>query len=289
MLILFTDSDTDVTSAQAKELNCRLISMPYELDGKTVYPYVDFDKFDAHAFYDTLRSGKMSKTFGLSPENYKEYFEPEFEKGNDILYVHFSKAMTGTFDAMRLAIEELKEKYPDRKFYDIDTKGITICSYNIVQEIAKMYNAGRTAEDILKWADTEVDKFATYFYADDLKFFGRSGRISNFSALMGGLLGIHPIICMGSDGKMTSISKARGRKASLNKLVDYVAELQDDIYAHKVVIGHADCIDIAKTLGGMLQQRFADKLDIEYVEVNPTAGSHCGPDTVGVSFHAKHR
>ena len=289
MLTLFTDSDTDITREKAEKLNCKLISMPYELDNTTVYPYIDFDKFDSHKFYDTLRAGKMSKTFGLSPENYREYFEPEFQKGNDILYVHFSKAMSGTFDAMKLAVDELEKKYPDCKFYEIDTKGITICSYNIILEIAKMYNDGRSVEEILNWAETEIDKFATYFYADDLKFFGRSGRISNFSAIMGGLLGIHPIIYMDSNGQMTSISKARGRKASLSKLVDYVVDLQDNIKEHKVIIGHTDCLDIAKTLKDMLQQKFDNKLDIEFVDVNPTAGSHCGPDTVGVSFHAKHR
>ena len=100
MLTLFTDTDTDITPAVAAEYGYKLISMPYSIDAKTVYPYVDFEVFDDHAFYDMLRGGVLPTTSAISRERYIEYFEPEFAAGNDILYVHFSRAMTNTFDAM---------------------------------------------------------------------------------------------------------------------------------------------------------------------------------------------
>ncbi|MCI6716337.1 MAG: DegV family protein [Bacilli bacterium] len=289
MLVLFTDTDTDLTPVDAKEYGYKLISMPYIIDEKVIYPYVDFETFDYKTFYDMLRSGVLPKTCGLSPEMYINYFEPEFKNGNDILYVHFSAAMSGTFNAMHLAIEELKAKYPERKIYTIDTKGITICSLNIIKEIGDMYKSGKTINDILKWSKTEVDKFATYFYADNLKFFKLSGRISNLSATLGTVFGIHPIIYMNSEGKMLSISKAKGKNKTLNKLVEYVVELEEDIKNHRVIIAHSDAIELAEELGGKLKQQFGDDLNIEYVVVNPTAGSHCGPSAIGVSFHAKHR
>jgi len=286
---MFTDTDTDVTPKEAKEYGYNLISMPYTVDDVEIHPYVDFDVFDDHAFYEKLRQGALPHTSAISPEGYKTYFEPHFAAGNDVMYVHFSTAMSGTFDAMKLAVDELLQKYPDRKFYEIDTKGITIGSLNIVLEIGEMYKNGATAEEMLKWAETEVDKFAVYFYADDLKFFRRSGRVSNFSGLMGNLLGIKPIIYMGSDGKMTSLAKCRGRKATLEKIVEYVVTLQDDVKNHRVLIGHADAPEIARQLAEMLKEKLGDDLNIQFVAVNPTAGSHCGPDTVGVSFHAIHR
>ena len=135
MLVIFTDTDTDLTPKKAKEFGYHLISMPYSIDGKTIYPYVDFDEFDAHAFYDSLRGGILPKTSAISTENYIGYFEPHFKNGDDILYVHFSAAMSVTFDAMKTAVARLKEKYPERKFYTIDTKGITIGRLNIVEEI----------------------------------------------------------------------------------------------------------------------------------------------------------
>ncbi len=289
MLVLFTDTDTDITLRDAEKYGYRLISMPYCVGEKTVYPYEDYEKFDSHAFYESLRGGVMPSTTLLSADRYINYFEPVFAAGDDILYVHFSAAMTNTFDVMEQALAYLREKYPERKFYSIDTKGITIESLNIVKEIGDLYLAGRTADEIVLWADSEVDKFATYFFADDLKFFARSGRVSGIAAFMGGILGIRPVICMNSEGKMVSVGKEKGRANALERLVKYVEELGDDLENHRVIIGHTDAPELAQKLGYMLYEKFGSALNIEYAVVNPTAGSHCGPDGVGVCFHAKHR
>ena len=93
MFQLFTDTDTDITPEVAKEYGYKLISMPYIIDEKEIKPYEDFLEFDYKAFYDQLRGGVLPKTCALSPMAYKEYFEDELAKGNDILYVHFSKNM----------------------------------------------------------------------------------------------------------------------------------------------------------------------------------------------------
>ncbi len=289
MLVIFTDTDCDFTSKLAKEYGFELISMPYVIDGKLVKPYVDFDKFESHKFYDILRKGTLPTTCAINPEEYIKYFEPHFAAGNDILYIHFSKAMSGTFNGMNIAIEELKEKYPERKFYTIDTKGITILSYNIAKEIGDMFKKGATLEEVLKWSDEEVDHFATYFYADDLTFFRRSGRVSGLAGIMGNLIGIHPIIHMDSDGVMKNVDKGRGMKSTLTKIMDKIEELQDDIKSHRVVIGHTDAKDVVDTIVTMLKERFGEDLNIEIIDVNPTAGSHCGPNCVGICFHAKHR
>lgn len=289
MLKLFTDTDCDVTPEIAAEYGYGLISMPYAIDGKTVYPYEDFDTFDARAFYDLLRDGALPNTSAISREKYIEVFEPVFRAGDDILYVHFSRAMTATFDAMDQAVAELKARYPERKFYDIDTKGITIVSLNIAREVGDMALAGTPVEAILEWAKTEVDKFAIYFFADDLKFFKHSGRVSGLAATMGTLLGVRPIIHMNSEGKMVSIGSERGRARAINRLMQYVEELGEDVKGHRVIVGHTDAPEIAGEVAARLKERYGDDLRLETVAVNPTTGGHCGPDGVGVCFHAIHR
>ena len=77
MYQLFTDTDTDITPEVAEEYGYKLISMPYVVDGKEIYPYVDFAKFDYKAYYDSLRGGVLPPTCALSPQQYKEYFELE--------------------------------------------------------------------------------------------------------------------------------------------------------------------------------------------------------------------
>lgn len=290
MYQLFTDTDTDILPEEAEAFGYKLISMPYAIkDGETVCPYEDFKTFDYKAFYDLLRGGTIPTTYGLSPVKYIEYFEPTLKEGKDILYVHFSAAMSGTFDAMKLAWQELQTKYPERKLYTVDTKAITILSNNIVKEIGEMSLRGATPEQIIEWAQKEVDKFAVYFFADDLKFFVKSGRVSGLTAVMGGLLGIRPIININSDGIMDSVSKAKGRRGAVNKIMEYVIALADDIKNHRVIIGHSDAYDLAKEMEEKLKEYFGEDLNTEIVVVNPTAGSHCGPNAIGVCFHAKHR
>ncbi len=288
MLVLFTDTDTDITPKMAEKYGYKLISMPYTIDGKLVYPYVDFEEFDDKAFYDKLRSGVIPTTSAISKEEYINYFEPEFAAGNDILYVHFSRAMSGTFEGMDQAVAELREKYPERKFYEIDTKAISICALNIVLEIGDMYLAGKTAEEIVEWAKTEIYHFTVYFFADDLRFFKHSGRVSGLAGTMGTLLGIRPIIYMNRDGKMVSIGKEKGRVKAINRLVDYVEKLGDNIKDHRILIADSDSTDISNELVAALKARFGE-LDAQLVKVNPTIGSHCGPNAVGVCFHSTDR
>lgn len=289
MLVFFTDTDCDITPEIAKEYGFELISMPYFVDEKEIKPYEDWSEFKSKEFYDMLRRGVLPKTSAISPGQYINYFEPHFKAGNDIIYVHFSKVMSGTFNSLNIAIEELEEKYPERKFYTIDTKAITALSYLIIKQMGVLYKEGKSAEELIKWADTEVQKYAIYFYADDLTFFRQSGRVSGLAGIMGNLLSIHPIIHMNADGIMTNISKARGRVNTMEKIIEMVDELQEDIADYPVVIAHTDALDIAMQLGEMLQKKYDHKLNIEYIVVNPTAGSHCGPNSAGIAFHAKHR
>ncbi len=289
MYQLFTDTDTDITPREAEAYGYKVISMPYTIGEVETYPYVDFEEFDYKSFYDTLRGGVIPTTSALSPLQYQEYFEPSLKEGKDIIYVHFSSAMSGTFNSLNIAWRELSTKYPDRKLHLIDTKFISIGSLCMVREIGKMAQQGATAEEIVAWAEREVDKFAVYFFADDLKFFARSGRVSNLTAFMGALIGIRPIISVGENGKMDSIGKAKGRRGAMRKLLDYVETLGDDIKSYPVIIGHADALSLAEELARELRARYGEDLKLDIVPVNPTIGSHCGPDTVGVCFHAKHR
>ncbi|MCH3909135.1 MAG: DegV family EDD domain-containing protein [Bacilli bacterium] len=160
---------------------------------------------------------------------------------------------------------------------------------NIVMEIGDLYKQGKSIKEIQDWAKEEVDRFAIYFYADNLKFFGKSGRVSGISATMGNLFGIKPLIYMNSDGQMVSIAKARGRVAAMNRLLQYVIELQDHIQDHRILIAHTDCLYLAERMGHLIEHVFGNNLKIEYVVVSAVPGSHCGPDCIGVSFHAKHR
>ena len=289
MLRLFTDTDCDVTLESAKEMGYELISMPYTLDDVEYFPCFSKNELDHHSFYERLRQGATPTTSAVNPFQYREYFEPFFKNGDDILYVHFSEKMSGTFNAMNIAVKELLEEYPERKFYEIDTKAISVLSYLLCYEISKLYKEGKTVEEIMAWANENINKYAMYFYADDLDFFKRSGRVSGFAAFFGGLIGIKPIIYMSEDGEMKVLEKEKGKRKALMRLIEHVKELGDDVQSHRIAVATCDAMEEANNLIDLLKENFGDKLDIVIIPISPTIGCHCGPSTVGLAFHAKKR
>lgn len=289
-LSLFADTDCDITPEIARKYDYHLISMPYLLDGKEVFPYEEEERFDFHAFYERLRKGVIPKTSGLSPEKYIRYFEPELQKGNDILYIHFSSKLSGTFNAMRLAIEQLKEKYPERTIHTFDTKAITGLALVLLEEAGKLYRQGESVEKILDVLENDLlHHYAFYAFADDLKFFKASGRLTGPAATMGTLLSVKPIISIDDEGKMDAIGKVMGRLAALKKILFYMEKLGDDVGHNKILIVHSDCPDLVEKITAMIQEKYGKDLDLSVVEVNPTAGVHAGPDCLGVAFHSKRR
>lgn len=275
-----------MTPKVAAQYGYEIISMPYSIDGKTIYPYESFKEFDSKSYYDMLRGGVIPTTSALNEEQYRQRFEPVFAAGDDIFYVHFSRSMSATFGPMDNVVKELQAKYPERKFYALDTKGITIVSYLIALTVADMFKAGKTPEEVMEWSKTEVDHFAQYFFADNLKFFHRSGRVSGLAATMGGLVGLRPVIHMNSEGKMLSIGTVKGRIQVMERLADYVFEKGDRVKDYRVIIGSTDAQDLAEQIGDMIKEKLGQDVQIEYLQVNPTAGAHCGPDAIGVAFHS---
>ncbi len=290
MITYFCDTNCDVTFKDAKELGFSLISMPYTVNEKEYFPFTNDEEFDYHKFYEYLRTCKtIPSTSGLSVETYINYFKKEFEKGNDICYFHFSGKMSGTFNAMRLAIEELQETYKERKFYDVDLKSITVLGYALLQELSKLIKENKSIDEILDIYHTEIEShFALMAFSDDLKFFKKSGRLNGISATLGSLINAKPIISINDEGMMNSIDKAIGRKKAINKIIENIKILEDRIVDYPIYITHSDCFPFVEEMEKALEKEFG-KINVKVVNISPTTGVHAGPSCLGVAFHSKRR
>lgn len=290
MYVLYTDSDCDITPELARKYGYKkIMSMPYSYDGKTVYPYEDFEVFDYKPYYDMLRSGVIPTTSAISVDRYIHYIEDDFAAGNDILYVHLSPMLTATINNLDQALEILKEKYPERKLYKLNTKAVTTLSMAICEQVGKLYLEGKSPEEILKWADAEVNNWSMYFFVEDLKFFKKSGRVGGLTATMGSILGIRPIIYMSPDGKMENIGTARGRKRAIEALLEKMDKIGDHVTDYRIYVGHTDGRDALDETVKAIREKYGEKADIEVQVANPTLGAHSGPDGIAVCFHSKGR
>lgn len=288
MSVFFCDNDCELWFDKIDELGIQTILMPYSVNGEELFydfgRNTDFDKF-----YNDVRQGAIVKTSALNTFDYINYFEPHLKNGDDIIYVHFSSEMSGTFSSMEKAIIELKEKYPERSIKTVDTKSICMGAGAIVYEAAKLWKSGASDDEIIKWVEENRDKFATYFLVEDLKYLKAGGRISPAVALIGKCLNMKPILKIDAEGKIGKVSTTRGFKQGMKALLDNLKAVGENVADYPINIIHANNPENAEFLKNLILEEVGPDATIWMQPIGPVIGCHCGPGTVGLVFHSKCR
>ena len=119
--VIITDSTCDLPQKFVDENNIVVIPLQFNIDGKDYRNYLDGREMTNEEFYNLERQGKIGKTAQLTMFDITEVYRSYLEKGYDILGLGFSSGLSGTFNSMRLAVEELKEEFSDAKINIIDT------------------------------------------------------------------------------------------------------------------------------------------------------------------------
>lgn len=286
MSVLLCDSNCELWYTTVKELGIDYIPMPYLYNDRE-YFYDLGENTDFAAFYSAVRAGAVPKTQALNPENYKDVLEPYFAAGEDVLYISFSHAMSGTFAQLDAALSELKQKYPNRKCIVFDTKSISLGAGIQVKAAAELKNKGASDEEIISFLNDFTNRVAVYFVVDDLMHLKRGGRLSAASAVVGTLLSVKPVLTTNSQGGLSVLEKVSGRKKAVRSLCEKVARTIAD-YNYPVYVLDADCKEEGDELAAMIKAR-RPEADIVRQTVGPVIGSHCGPGTLGVIFIADER
>ena len=156
-----------------------------------------------------------------------------------------------------------------------------------VKDLIKRVLNGETLE-AAEYAEKMKLKIAHWFTVDDLVYLKRGGRISPTAAFFGNMLGIKPVLHVDNDGHLINVMKVRGRRTSITTLADKYGELCDDIGDKKVYISHADCLNEAKELGRILEEKYGAKTAL-ITDVGTVIGAHSGPGTIALFFVSKER
>ncbi len=287
MSVFFTDSNCELWYDQLEKLDVKCIEMPYIINNEE--KFYDLGKTtNFKEFYNNLRQGEKSLTSALNAENYKDIFEPIFKNGDDILYVSFSHAMSGTFNQLRDAINQLKEKYPNRKFTMFNTNAISVPASLQVVEAAKLKLNGATDKEIIDFLKEFTNKVCCYFIVDSLMYLKRSGRLSTSAAIAGSIVNLKPVLTFDSKGSLKVFSKTIGRKAAISFLNKKILGDVVDATKYDVYIYDADCRFETKNMAKDLKLK-NPQLNIKLQTIGPVIGSHCGPNVIAVAYVAKQK
>lgn len=283
--IITVNSTVDLPKEWLKERNVPVIPLKYTIDGES---YTDMDGLTGKEFFTKLREGKMSVTSQINPEEAKEAFEPYLKEGKDILHLGFSSGLSGTYNSMRMAGEELAEKYPEAKVIVIDTLCACLGEGLLLYKALKLREEGKNIDEIAAWVEENKLHICHNVTVDDLNHLHRGGRVSKATAIVGTMVQIKPIIHMDNEGKLQVIAKERGRKRSLNKIVDMAVEQSKGWEQDIIMITHGDCIEDAEYVASIAKE----KLGVDEVlihNIGTVIGSHTGPGVVALFFMGNKR
>ena len=286
--IILTDSSADLSAEMAQELDVQVIPLSFIMKGRTYRDFPDNREMDPHLFYEALRQGEEATTAAVNVGQYTEALEPLLQAGKDVLILAFSSGLSTTYNSSRLAVEELREKYPERKLYTVDTLCASLGQGLLVWYAAKARERGGTIEEVRDWVEDRKLNLCHQFTVDDLHFLKRGGRISAATALVGSVLQVKPVLHVDNEGHLVNIGKVRGRQAALKALVDRMEATAIDSGSLTVFISHGDCLEDAQTVAGMVKKRFGvQNICINYV--GPVIGAHSGPGTVALFYIGTNR
>ena len=284
--ILSCCSTADLTQEHFESRDIHYICFHYASDG---VEYADdlgrsmpFDEI-----YARVKRGADTRTSQVNISEYVDYFSAFLEQGLDVVHVCLSSGISGTINSARNAALVVKERFPERNIYIIDSLGASSGYGLLMDTAASKRDEGMSAGELAKWIEDNRLKLHHWFFSTDLSCYVRGGRISKTAAIFGGLLEICPLLNMDNLGRLIPRFKIRTKKKVINEIVKKMEEnAQGGLdYSGKCYISNSACYDDARQVADLVEARFP-KLDgrVEINHVGTTIGSHTGPGTVALFF-----
>ncbi len=286
--VIITDSSCDLPDSLVKELELKVLPLAFLMDGKTYRNYPDNREMSPKEFYNKQREGSMATTNAVNVGEAADAMESVLKQGTDVLVLAFSSGLSTTCNSFQIAAGDLAEQYPDRKIFVVDTLCASLGQGMFVYQAAKLRQEGKSIEEVRDWAEANKLKQCHWFTVNDLFFLKKGGRVSAATAVVGTMLQIKPVMHVDNDGHLIKVDTARGRKASLNALVDKVGELAEDPASQTMFISNSDCQEDAQYVADQVKARYGTK-EIIINSIGPVIGAHTGPGCVALFFTGKHR
>lgn len=284
--VLSCCSIVDLTPERLNERDIVFAPFHYTLNG-TEYTDDMGQSVSSEDFYRAMTDDAEVSTSQINVEEYCAYFRPFLEKGLDVLHLALSTGLSGSYNSARIAAEMLREEFPERKLYVVDTLGASAGAGLLVDAVADQRDNGADIDTAYEWVENHKMQLHHWFTASDLTWFVKGGRISKAAGWFGTALRICPVLNVDNLGRLVPRFKIRGKQNSLKELVNQMEEHAEGgkQYAGKCFISHSYCIDYARFVADEIEKRFPNlNGPVQISNIGTTIGSHCGPGTVALFF-----
>lgn len=283
---LITDSTIDMPKKMADEMSVDVLPLLFTIDGAEYKDNFGAD-MDPHSFYERVRAGLMPTTTLINTDRFLAHFRSYLERGTDIVYIAFSSALSGTYQCAMQAAQQLREEFPKRYLYVVDSMCASMGEGLLVWQAAKMRDGGMGAAELADWLEKNKLRVVHWFTVDDINHLRRGGRLSATQALLGTLMQIKPVLHVDNEGRLVPMEKVLGRKKSLSTIVERLAERYDGT-VQAVFLSHGDVPEEARAMESAIKERIPG-VEVYTHTVGPVIGAHSGPGTMAVFCFGKSR
>lgn len=289
--ILSCCSTADLSAEHFAARNIGYVCFHFSMDGRRYSDdlghSIPFDQF-----YSRMTAGADTKTSQVSTGEYVEYFTPFLEAGKDVLHLCLSSGISGSYNSACLARDELKETFPDRKVYIVDSRAASSGYGLLMDKLADLRDEGMGLDELYAWAENNRLRLHHWFFSSDLTFFIKGGRVSKTSGMVGTLLGICPLLNVDNLGRLIPRAKIRSKKKVIEEIVRRMEQHAEGghEYSGKCYISQSACYEDARAVADLVEARFPrlnGKVEINWI--GTTIGSHTGPGTVALFFWGDER
>lgn len=285
---IITDSCANLTNELIKKYDVKIVPLTYTVKGVEYLGYIEGEEFDYKEYYNMLRAKEHVKTSLASYDRVEMAIKSELDKGNDVLYLSFSSALSGSCQVARNCIEDIKDAYPNRKIILIDTLQASMGQGLMVKYAVDKRNEGLSIEETAAYLEDNKLNFVALFTVDDLFFLKRGGRLSGAVAVVGTILNIKPLLHVDNEGRLVSTGTIRGRGKSIDALIDKMGKTGIDLENQDIFMVHGDCIEEAEAAAAKIKELYKVKsVTINYVD--QVISSHSGPGTLAIFFMGNER
>lgn len=283
--IIISDSTCDLSQEIIDEIGVSIQPMTFTICDKEYKNYPDERDLKLEDFYALMDEGHMAKTAQLNIVDVEEFFTPYLEKGLDILCVAFSSGLSGSCNAIRLAANELVEKYPDRKIRIVDSLQASTGEGLLVYEAVLNKKNGMSLDENASKLEAVKQNVRAWFTVSQLETLRRGGRLSNAAAFAAKILNIKPVLHVDEEGHLKAVYKKMGRKMALKQLVESSLDGYDKTIEHVTFVSHAACEEEALKVKEMLEEAYKNEnisSKVILCKIGPVIGAHSGPGTIAI-------
>lgn len=284
-------STADLTREHFEARDISYVRFHYYMDGKL---YVDDlgESMPFEDFYAAMAAGAETRTSQVNVDEYLNYFEPFLAAGKDVLHLSLSSGLSGAYNSACIARDELKEKYPDRKLYVIDSLAASSGFGMLLDTLADLRDNGMDIDTLAAWAEEHRLELHHWLYSTDLTFYIKGGRISKAAGLFGTVLKICPLLNMDYEGHLIARQKVRGKERVMEELIKKMEKhaVGGTDYNGKCYISHSACREDAEAIAAIIEKKFPHLSGkVQIYSIGTTIGSHSGPGTLAVFFWGDER